>query len=367
MVQMENIEIRSREPNRRLPMKVPRIGAGAQRRRALARLCSRARRLLSGTLLHVPVFLILFLFCTGCGRRREVMIETIPAGGAVWVDGRPAGAAPVSIPTPKKKSVTVRVTHPGYRAWEHLLAPDTVPSGGVLRVTLEPRKKHTLVLQSNPEGAQVFVDGEFRGRTPLRLRDVDAETCRLTFRMDGYASVHRDIDLDAVAGDTVRVLVPLLDLREAYYRKQIQEQPDNLALYADLAHEYAIKHRFGKVAAILEQGVVRALRTPGASRTDPARRLWAEIDRIQTRQFDYGDDEAVRKARKALEPVLKRLLDRFPDGSPMLYAEYALCRALQGQSEDAKRVMREAFRRFPGQRRILERLGNRIRSRRLFP
>ena len=64
----------------------------------------------------------------------------------------------------------IRAVLPGYREARAVLRPgEPLPRGGRLTLTLEQEPRITLVCISRPEGADVFVDGERRGQTPLRL------------------------------------------------------------------------------------------------------------------------------------------------------------------------------------------------------
>ncbi len=311
-------------------------------------------------------FLAVLVLAAGC-RRRSLTIATTPPGAAVWVDGRPVGPAPVTVPAPKNGPITLRVTCPGYRIWERKFPSGALPASGNLQVILERRKFHTLVLDSSPEGAQVWLDGELRGRTPLTIRGLGGETAHLVLRRDGYAPVQRSVDLSAEKSETLHLAVAMKDRRETYYLERIAKSPDDLRLYADLAHEYAIQHQLRKAAAILERGAERALQNSRLLHSEPSRRLISEFDRILTRQFDYGDDAQVRKARACLAPALKRLVSKYPYGSPILYLEYALCLKLQGRPEQAEKIVAQAYNRFPRQRRILDRFARRLRARRFFP
>jgi PKD repeat protein len=60
-----------------------------------------------------------------------------------------------------------------------------------------------LSVDSNPHGADVFIDNVFRGRTPLTLTDTAIGNHRLTIMTDGYEEYTRDIILDAATPLTI--------------------------------------------------------------------------------------------------------------------------------------------------------------------
>jgi len=77
---------------------------------------------------------------------------------------------------------------------------DSVSMSNVVTVTAP----FTIVsINSNPLGADVFIDSVFRGRTPLTLTDTAIGNHRLTIMMDGYEEYTRDIILDAATPLTI--------------------------------------------------------------------------------------------------------------------------------------------------------------------
>jgi hypothetical protein len=60
--------------------------------------------------------------------------------------------------------------------------------------------------RSSPESAEVFIDGEFRGSTPVRLH-LAAGTHKIELRLPGFETWERE--LVVVAGDDTRVAARL--------------------------------------------------------------------------------------------------------------------------------------------------------------
>ena len=65
--------------------------------------------------------------------------------------------------------------------------------------------KGTLSVESEPAGAAVFVDGAFKGETPLNLENVTAGDHRVRLQKDGYLENARIISVTAGKASTVRV------------------------------------------------------------------------------------------------------------------------------------------------------------------
>jgi hypothetical protein len=92
----------------------------------------------------------------------SLAITTRPAGASVSVDGRSVGETPLAIKVPPG-SHEVSLTRVRYAP-----VASTVMAPGSLDVTLK-RPGGTLVVESTPSAAAVLIQGEKRGKTPLRI------------------------------------------------------------------------------------------------------------------------------------------------------------------------------------------------------
>ncbi len=96
-----------------------------------------------------------------------VTFETVPAGATVRVDGRRLGTTPLTLPV----SAGRRAVAYSMEAFKPASRTITVTAGRPLtvpKVRLVPADA-ILVLASEPSGAAVTVDGQWRGETPLEL------------------------------------------------------------------------------------------------------------------------------------------------------------------------------------------------------
>ena len=139
----------------------------------------------------------------GAGR---ILVRSTPAGARVVVDGRDYGPSPVAVRDLATGSHRVRVTQDGYLPVERRVSvtasqpaqsltiplqragaasdaaesPRPVTTGGVERFV------GTLVVDSRPAGAKVFLDGRAVGNTPLSMSDVRAGEHAVRLEHDGY-------------------------------------------------------------------------------------------------------------------------------------------------------------------------------------
>jgi hypothetical protein len=155
-----------------------------------------------------------------------ISLRTDPPGATVIVDGAPTGETPADLElTAGERDIEVRLQ--GYNAW----------NGKVLVTAGQPQQLPEVKLSqadgrveiaSVPSDANVSINGEFRGRTPLSLRLSPGRAHRLTLTKPGYETVTREL---SVAADSGRRLQ--LDLAAQYGDIEVQSVPQNAEIWVD--------------------------------------------------------------------------------------------------------------------------------------
>ena len=114
----------------------------------------------------------------------DISVDSDPAGAAILVAGETLGTTPAVVEILQGEQ-QLRLSKVGFAPWETIL--DVVP--GVPQrlaiVKLQPAAG-VMQLSSVPSGANVTVDGEFQGQTPLTLEISPDQTHRLSVFKAGY-------------------------------------------------------------------------------------------------------------------------------------------------------------------------------------
>ncbi|MBN2685479.1 MAG: PEGA domain-containing protein [Pontiellaceae bacterium] len=149
---------------------------------------------------------------TGCdknplaGKTSSFSVETTPEGAEVYVDGNAVGTTPCTVGSLAEGSYAVEIRKRGY---ESSYANLFLAKGESKNLKME-LKPITGLLQaiSNPEGAEVLIDGVSKGTTPLLLTDLPLGEYRLEFQIrDRFLPRTKEIRL--VDRSPVRVEVEL--------------------------------------------------------------------------------------------------------------------------------------------------------------
>ncbi len=126
-------------------------------------------------------------------------IETYPLGAEVWVGGSLAGTAPLKLPELEAGEHDVRIAMEGFLPVESII---TIPGEENLVFAMSPADV-ALFLESQPEGAQVSIDGEVIGNAPIEEWTLKPGQHEILVERSGY-DPWRSI-VSAGAGESLNV------------------------------------------------------------------------------------------------------------------------------------------------------------------
>ena len=109
----------------------------------------------------------------------SIIVNTVPEGATVFVDSQQLPDKTPAVfkdSAPGKRHVIV-VSLPRHRPVEKTI--EVPASGGEQRVSIALQKINgKILINTSPEGADIFIKGEPRGRTPANLVDIEIETTK---------------------------------------------------------------------------------------------------------------------------------------------------------------------------------------------
>jgi hypothetical protein len=134
------------------------------------------------------------------------LVALLVAGAAIWMlsrdgDERPAISATPATPA-RPASAAPAATAPAEPA--PTAAPDTTARRPAAKAAAEPAPAPdtasradaaTLVIESDVPGASVFVDREFVGTAPVRLKDLAPGAKRVNLSAEGFDGISRTVEL----------------------------------------------------------------------------------------------------------------------------------------------------------------------------
>jgi formylglycine-generating enzyme required for sulfatase activity len=143
----------------------------------------------------------------------EVGIDSLPQGATILVDGEALGTTPATLELMGgERQLILQLTD--FADWQQTLQLEPGQPQQLEAVTLQPAAG-VLELASTPNGANVTLDGEFHGQTPLSLELVPGKSHRLAVFKPGYRRYTGTVQLPAGGQEsqTVKLTAQLGEVR----------------------------------------------------------------------------------------------------------------------------------------------------------
>ena len=137
-----------------------------------------------------------------------ITVKSTPAGADVYVDDKKIGSTPYQM---KKMDIGQHVLELRMAGYESFADMVTIKAGEVNKqfesVTLEAVMvaTGTLVLESNPTGAVITIDGRQYGQTPKTLTEFPVGAYTVYFTKEGYQNLSQSVDLKDGRRETLSV------------------------------------------------------------------------------------------------------------------------------------------------------------------
>jgi PKD repeat protein len=138
----------------------------------------------------------------------SIAITSIPSGAEVYIDGWQNGITPTIISEILPGNHQVTLSSKGYDNWSHIVS---VGSGRMSAINAElvVTKEITgsLAVITDPSGAEIFIDGDFKGVSPVTLPGLSPGTHTVLLTLKEYANTTTNISI--TAGQTQKYSVEL--------------------------------------------------------------------------------------------------------------------------------------------------------------
>ncbi len=113
-----------------------------------------------------------------------VTVTSAPPGALVLADGEEQGTTPAEFELDSGRH-ELEIRKAGFKTWRQNVEVEPATPLVLPEVSMRP-SDGTLVVKSQPSGATVLVDGEYRGRSPLRLELDPGRSYRVEVSQAGY-------------------------------------------------------------------------------------------------------------------------------------------------------------------------------------
>ena len=156
----------------------------------------------------------------------SIKVKSEPVNARIFLDGKEVGTTPDVIRSTVSGSHEVELKLDGYEVWSkrvNIEEDKEKALSAVLRI-----KAGSLIIESEPANAKIFLNGEEIGATPNTIRSIAPDTYEVKVKKDGYDVWSEFIDVEV---DKQKVLTAVLQMRTGTI--SIKSKPENAMIFLD--------------------------------------------------------------------------------------------------------------------------------------
>ncbi|MDX1380815.1 MAG: PEGA domain-containing protein, partial [Xanthomonadales bacterium] len=139
----------------------------------------------------------------------QLQISSVPAGAEVRIDGQPVGVTPLTTEV-LETGTLLTVAEPGYKTWERQVSvkAGTTETYPPIEMVVADG---TVDISTTPAGANVTIDGEFRGASPLSVDLSPLREHTVELFLEGYRKSVRSVRTEPEGHSSLAVdLAPII-------------------------------------------------------------------------------------------------------------------------------------------------------------
>lgn len=156
----------------------------------------------------------------------NVSLDTQPVGADVFVDDELRGNTPLTTEILQGEH-NLRIKLPGYKDWRKAIRITANVSQSITDIPLEPADAVVQIV-TNPGQANVTVDGEYQGQSPLEIALTPGSTATIRLFKQGYEQAVQTVAAKSGDNRTIRI-----DLKPEIAAVRILAEPKDAQVYID--------------------------------------------------------------------------------------------------------------------------------------
>ena len=156
----------------------------------------------------------------------DVEVSSVPSGATVYQGQTRLGVTPVTLEL-MEGAHNLTVIADGFKAWDGSIETSPNEQQVLPTIQLEPANAQ-LQVNSIPRGANVTVNGRYRGQSPIKLALSPDINYEIGLSKAGYGSTVRRVRLEAAASEAITI-----DLTARVGRLTVNAMPKEATIYVD--------------------------------------------------------------------------------------------------------------------------------------
>ena len=262
------------------------------------------------------------------------MVKTKPPGATAFLNDQFIGVTPVKL-AQQKGTYSLRVQLAGYKPWSQAV---TIQQGSNdVVIELQPLESAFLNITSEPSDAEVLVDDNKVGKTPIKVKTTPG-THGVVLQKTNYINWRGSVEVEP--GATLNVAEGL-ELRDVVsYLQLLNEDPNNVSYYCELGHVYILEHRTAEAYDAFRKAM--EVFCQGLDTSNYAGRLKWEFDKIYFADYFDVEKEKHEEIRNWIINLYAEMGKKYPAQSQNLKTWLTEILKRAGRAEEIDRVMENA-------------------------
>ncbi len=158
----------------------------------------------------------------------SIAVNSNPQGARVYLDNAYKGQTPVNLRDIPVGRHAIKIVLPDYQEWNSEIAVTTSQTARIF-ADLESQKAYgSISVNSNPRGADIYLDDNYEGLTPLNLTEVPVGSHTIRIELAGYREWISEISVSS--GQMSRISVDL-EPQPSYGSISIRSNPGEAKVF----------------------------------------------------------------------------------------------------------------------------------------
>jgi diacylglycerol kinase family enzyme len=135
-----------------------------------------------------------------------ISITSEPSSANIYLDGEYQGTTPKTISDVPPGDHKIELKKSGYEDWSasvSVKADETESVSAGLKPETEIQETGTISITSEPSGAEIYLDGEYQGTTPMTISDVILGDHKIELKKSGYEDWSASVSVKATTPMTI--------------------------------------------------------------------------------------------------------------------------------------------------------------------
>lgn len=182
------------------------------------------------------------------GQHVDIKITTLPNGAEVWLNNKFLGLTPYRITDVSSQAKSLRLELHGYDTF----VTELNSFRSKVEAKLSPSKYGSLRVITKPKNAVIFLNGIYRGNSPMTLSSIEFGSHTIALSRVGFRPVRKSIIIDDVA--PLELELELADEKRLYLKQALVEDANSIPNHMEYAHYLRIIKAWDEAAAAYEVG-----------------------------------------------------------------------------------------------------------------